>query len=443
MAALNSYENKWGTHGVWVLTAASRDGAVLGPFTGTETLTINLAPTQGAPITVSQSATWANAGTGTVNFVLTAANSKLLSAGQVYQGEVICTPSASDPTCICWFTLTSIPSAGSGGLLIRSLVELDEAINLLSFLSTQQQDMLGDALESATTALEALCRRTLVLTTFDRLYRPGRTRKIYLDAWPVAIMTAPLSWGLDYAGTITNASKANQTASVSMTPASATSNAVTSITLNSTASGVVAAPIVLSLATYTTFSSLLTAVSAAGNGWQGSAPSGQYNLYATSRLNYKAGPAGAIGNQIQLQLYNTDLCDYEVDTQRGVIELTQNFPEAFRYADRSFGMGYGFAWSGSSEPSNSNVRAQYRAGYAINQADIDLGYPAVPSTLRRACLYTACAILQGAPLAGPVQSQSVTGRSYTLRSDASVVPHEARVLLTKEINRRFGGWGTR
>ena len=252
MANLTNYENKWGTASTWVLTAASRDGATIGPFSGTEALAIHLSVSQGAPLLVTVAGTWASAAAGTVNFTLSAANSQLLSAGQVYQGELICTPSASDPTCILWFTLTSLPSAGSGGLLLRSLVELDEALDLLSFLNTQQQDMLGQALEAATEAIEAYCRWKLVLTDFDRLYRPGRTRKIYLDTRNIAIMSAPLSWGLDYAGTITNASGANQLASVSMQPASSTSNAVKSITLNSTASGVVAAPIVLATSTYTT-----------------------------------------------------------------------------------------------------------------------------------------------------------------------------------------------
>jgi hypothetical protein len=442
MSALLNLENKWGTKDTWTLQAKNRDGTAPTQFTGTEALTLNIAVSQGSPAIVSAAAAWAVSATGLVTVTLSAANSSLLNAGQVYQLEVICTPTSQDPVCIVWATLTSLPSAGSGGLLLRSLVELDEAIDLLSFLSTQQQDMLGQALEAATEAIEALCRWKLVLTDFDRLYRPGRTRKIYLDTRNVAIMTAPLSWGLDYAGTITNASSANQTANVSMQPTSSTSNAVKSITLNSTASGVAASPIVLTTAANPTIGALINAVNSAGNGWQATLTN-QYNLWPTARLNYQAGPAGAVANQVVLPLFNTDLSLYEVDYERGIIELTQNFPESFRYADRALGIGYGFAWAGGTEPRNANVRAQYRAGYAVAAADLALGYVPVPGTLKTACLLTASSILASAPLAGPVQSQSVTGRSYTLRADASVVPHEARVLLTKEINRRFGAWGTR
>jgi hypothetical protein len=451
MSALLPLENKWGTRSDWTLQAKNRDGTVPTQFDGTEALTVKVSISQGSAAVFTTTATWADFTVAKVAIVVTAAQSALLNAGQVYQLEVICTPSGDDPDCILWVTLTSLPSAGSGGILLRSLVELDEAINVLSFLSTQQQDILGQALESATEAIEAYCRWKLVLTTFDKLYRPGRTRKIYLDTRHVAIMTAPLSWGLDYAGTIVNNSGANQLASISMQPASAYSNAVTSITLNSTASGVVAAPIVLPLATYTTFGALLTAVSAAGAGWQGSATTSQYSLWPTSRLLYQAGPVNAVGsspnttngNQIPLPIYSTDMVNYDVDYERGIIELTQNLPEAYRYGDRAFGVGYGSVWAGSNDPRQANVRAQYRAGYAVAQSDLDLGYRPVPGTLKTACLMTANAILEAAPLSGPVQSQSVTGRSYTLRGDASVVPHEARVLLTREINRRFGGWGTR
>lgn len=441
MPYLPNYENKWGTASAWVIQAADRDGATLGPFTGSEILTINLAASQGAQLAVSQSTTWNDFATGAINFGLSAANSSNLTAGQVYQGEVLARAGNGDPKCICWFTLTSLPSAGSGGPILRSLVELDEAINLLGFLGTQQQDMLGQALEAATSALEGYCRRILVLTSFDKLYRPGRTRKIYLHTWPVAIVTG-MSWGLDYAGVIANVGGA-QIANVSMLPVSTYSNSVTSITLNSTSSGVVATPILLPLSQYPTFGALLAAISGAGNGWQGSAPNSLYNEWPTSRLNYQAGSFGAVQNQVELQIYNTDLMRYNVDVDLGTIEMTQNFPEAFRYADRSFGIGFGWAWSGATEPRNSNVRVIYRAGYAITQADLELGYRPVPAALKTACIYTANSILQGVAMSGPVQSQSVTGRSYTLRSDPSAVPHEARVLLTREINRRFGGWGTK
>ena len=442
MSALLNLENKWGTRDVWNIQARQRNGAVPTTFNGTETLTFKVSVSQGAPAIFSTIVSWSNYTTGLVAVELTAANSALLSAGEVYQGEVYSSLAGGEPVCILWFTLTSLPSAGSGGTLLRSLVELDEAINLLSFQSTQQQDMLGQALKCATEALEAFCRRKLALTTFDKTYRPGRTRRVYLDTWPIA--GAPyLTWGLDYAGTITNASTANQLATVTMTPVSATQKSMAGIALNATSNGVVAAPIVLATSVYPTIGSLLAAISGSGNGWQGSAPNDQYSDWPTTRINYVAGQLGAVGQNVELQIYNTDLWRYNVDTERGTIELTQNFPESYRYADRSFGIGFGWAWSGATEPRNSDVRIQFRGGYAYAAADLALGYVPVPDTLKTACLLTANAILQGGVLTGPVQSQSVTGRSYTLKGDASLVPREARVLLTKEINRRFGAWGTR
>jgi len=458
MAALLNLENVWGTRSDWVIQARNRDGTVPTGFTGEEALALNVATRQGDPAVFSVGATWYSSPTGEAGITVTAANSQLLSAGQVYQGEVICTPPGGDPDCIILFTLTSLPAAGSGGLLLRSLVELDEAGNLLSILGTQQQDVLGECLKAATEALEALCRRNLVLTDFDRLYRPGRTRKIYLDTRPVACIAGPngtagLTSFLDVAGTVTNISSANQSATITMTPVSATQNTIAAITLNAAASGIAAAPIVLPLASYPTIGSLFGAINAAGNGWQANALNDTYALYASTRLNYYMGAMGCAGNitgtspsngqQVELHLYATDLWRYAVDPDRGIIELTQNMPEAFRYADRSFGFGFGWGWAGATEPRNANVRCQYRAGYAIAGADIARGYIGVPGTLKTACLMTAKTILEAAGLDGIVQSQSVTGRSYTLRSDASIVPRSCYVLLSREMNNRLGGWGSR
>ena len=371
---------------------------------------------------------------------MTAASSALLTPGQTYQVMVFATPVGQEPDCIAWFTLTSLPSPGTGGLVLRSLLELDEALNLLGAISTQQQDMLPPTLEAATEALEDFTRRNaLVLTSFDKLYRPGRTRKIYLDAWPVCGAPA-LTWGLDVGFTVFNSTA--QIAYVTMTPASLTNQSIATVTLTSITGGVTVNSSFY-IGEYPTIGAVAAAIGNAGNGWQVVTPNTQYSQHPASWLNYIPGQLGAVNQQVEFQLYNTQLWRYVLDPDRGIVELTQNLPEAYRYADRSFGIGFGWAWSGATEPRNSNVRVQYQAGYAVNQSDLNQGYPPVPSTLKAACLITARAIQEAAVLEGIVQSQSVSGRSYTLRSDASVVPYAARILLAKEMNNRFGGWGTR
>jgi hypothetical protein len=311
----------------------------------------------------------------------------------------------------------------------------------------QANPAIGAALEAATRAIEAFCRRPLVLADYDRTYRPGRTRRIYLDAWPVAgaptlsydLMVAATVWNTDYVG--------NQQASLSMTPASSGSGQAATLTLRRTSSGAVADS-VFTLAQYATIGDLLDAISAVGNGWKvvspgyASTPNYQDILrLPTSRLLFAAGWFGALNQQVELRVYADEVTNYILDPRKGVIELTENRPEAFRYGDRSFAQGWGWAWTGAAMPLNADVRCQYRAGYAIAQANLALGYDPPPQDLVAATAITAQAILAGSPLAGMVQSQSVGGRSYSLKGEASLVPKEARPFLLNYMNWRIGGWG--
>lgn len=304
---------------------------------------------------------------------------------------------------------------------------------------------VAQALASATKAIEALCRRALVLTSFDKLYRPGRTRRIYLETWPIAIVTS-VTTDLVSAMNITNAATNGVSiATVSMGRAGIWNQPYvpTSLTFTTVASGL---PTVqtLQFANYPTVQALANAISLLGNGWSVITNPGGYGPmqvmnWPPSRLFYTMGQFGAINAQVPILAYITDLTLYDVHPELGYIELTQNVAEAYRYADRSYGQGFGWSWSSASEPRNANVRVQYRAGYAVAQADVAAGYEPVQDDLKMACVLTAQAILATAPMVGEVLSQSVDGRAYKLREDSSIVPKSARPLLNRYNNYRLKG----
>jgi len=220
---------------------------------------------------------------------------------------------------------------------------------------------------------------------------------------------------LDVAGTVTNISSANQSATITMTPVSATQNTIAAITLNAAASGIAAAPIVLPLASYPRSGHCLarhqTRPATAGK------PTRSMTLtlvcqHPAQLLHGAMGCAGNItgtspsnGQQVELHLYATDLWRYAVDPDRGIIELTQNMPEAFRYADRSFGFGFGWGWAGRLSPERQRA-VPVPSGLCIAGADIARGYIGVPGTLKTACLMTAKTILEAPGWTGSYRARA-------------------------------------
>jgi hypothetical protein len=67
----------------------------------------------------------------------------------------------------------------------------------------------------------------------------------------------------------------------------------------------------------------------------------------------------------------------------------------------------------SNGPSGRLIRVVYRAGYAVEQADLDLGRESVPGPLRKACAMVARTLQEQALTAGPIKTQTVRDRSYT------------------------------
>ena len=153
--------------------------------------------------------------------------------------------------------------------------------------------------------------------------------------------------------------------------------------------------------------------------------------YPISSILYDPGEHGCLNQQYETFVYTRNIMRFALDYNRGTIELTENRPESFRYADRAYGIGFGWSWNSASEPRHAGVRCQYRCGYATLATDITAGAEPVPEDLQIACTMTAAAILAEAPLVGSVSSQTVKDRQYQLRSgeDLSIIPREARVIL--------------
>lgn len=306
----------------------------------------------------------------------------------------------------------------------------------LSSLDANQLADLPAAISAASSALERECRRGLALASYDKLYRPGRRRKIYLDTCPV--LNVRLRTENTAVMTVTNTDiVTNQAATVT--------RSATSLTLWRMASGVPTSN-VLTLSSYLRVTDLAVAVNAIGGGWvatvQGTIGGGftaiNCGLIAVSELSLDFETQGALNQNAELRSYLRDINRYELrnTTNFAVLELTENLPEQYRYADRAYGQGYGSAWAGSLDPRYANVRALYTGGYAVQLADLAAGiYPPMPEAIKRAMVFTVQAILDTTQ-APQVQSESDGTLSNTLDGSPMAVPRAALNLIGPYIRPR-------
>lgn len=118
--------------------------------------------------------------------------------------------------------------------------------------------------------------------------------------------------------------------------------------------------------------------------------------------------------------YTEDLDDFVLDAERGEVRLW------YRHGPIAVGSHH-----------HARVRFTYRAGYAIDPIDVDLGVEPVPKDLQTACLAIAISIREGTRTAGPTLQQGVTGSYYTKSSSETVIPSAIRPIL----DRYARAWG--
>lgn len=337
------------------------------------------------------------------------------------------------------------PVSSSGTSI--DLVTLAQVQTALPNLNSAQLADMPAIITAVSRALKQECGRHLALTSFDKVYRPGRTRVIHLDTWPVAQGTLTrLKCDLVVALAIQNTdSTTNQAATVLMTPTNPPPNPgpPATLVLNRLASGTWI-PNTFTLSNYTTLAQLVTAISALGGGWVcqvgnnlGPATMVQIQQLSPTEINYDGGATGALQSQCELRWYSRDITRYVLHDDTGIIELTENRPEAFRYGDRAYGIGYGWSWSAAAEPRHAGVRAIYRAGYAVQPADVAAGYLPVPPDLQRATIMAIQACLEAT--AAPDRQKETAGKfSYEkVAGGPLVITNSVKMLLGPYYNKRL------
>jgi hypothetical protein len=304
--------------------------------------------------------------------------------------------------------------------MVSLITVADAAISVPGFsalASADQTQLVG----AVTGALNNATMRVLPLTTHDERHKPENTRKLRLKQYPIA-GPVQLFTGLTSVITIRNTdANATRAAAALTTTGLGDSLSVTGLTLTSTSSGVINAPIPLLFATYPTVASLAAQINTLP-GWTATATPGQ-EKFATADINKDTGERGAIGTGAPFWGFTRQLNNFDVNEATGVIELREDFYQGFRTWDR--------VWGGSGQ--YGTIRAIYPAGY---NGDPNAGPITVAEGLRRACFILIQAIVGKTQAGIVVEEQAGTDRlKYDSMANGSIVL--VRDLISNYIRNRL------
>jgi hypothetical protein len=257
----------------------------------------------------------------------------------------------------------------------------------------------ADLIAAASRRFEGECDRKIGQGTYTETYRPGRTRVIYLREFPV-ISVSRIAAGFASIASIQWTGAGRGTAEY--TGSTSDPDALTFTGIRLTGNGTVSN---FAFATYTTLSSLATAVNAV-SGWS-MVVDADYGSWATTLLSYDVGAQQAKDYPFAVEAYTSDL-SFALDRKAaamGIVELVDSCPDGYRYPDRRWaGRATGAGLTRGGDPRVGSVEVTYTAGYLTT---------AVPFDIKRAVTMIA-AWLHGRVDAAGLQSESAKDYSYTL-----------------------------
>jgi hypothetical protein len=245
----------------------------------------------------------------------------------------------------------------------------------------------------------------LAQDSFDEEHTPGFTRLLTLNNRPVVSVLrvqADLSVGLSikYSG-------AAQRATVNLdTTGDALALVPSAVELRSTLSGVIQTPAVIALSTAPTLQTVCDQVNIHA-GWSCAVAPTLAGL-PSADLRPIQGALSAVIAPINLQIFASELPDFELRAETGEMLLYTLRAEPYRYPDRTWGI----------DPRSSLVRVNYTAGWAN-----------VPDKFQRACVILVKDLYDATRNTGVYFSETLGARTYTLAAATRPFPSRASELL--------------
>jgi len=261
-----------------------------------------------------------------------------------------------------------------------ALVTLAQLKNWLGITSTDDDVILEDAIDRATSIIETHCDRKLKSRVFYEFVMPQGERTVTVDNYPIVSIDT-IAYGSAISMTI-------ESDSASTDVLATVENNGTNIRLRKVASDGTSTTATLALADYLTTSAIVNYINASVSGWSAALTENAYSFSL-----YRFGGRGVIDAPCNFEYPRDNVSEYRVDYSTGLIHLI---------ADRFPGI--------RSDDASAN---RFPSGFYPVFVQYTAGFETVPADLQQVCIEVAADLYRERKQDKTITSESLGDYSYT------------------------------
>jgi len=261
-----------------------------------------------------------------------------------------------------------------------ALVTLAQLKNWLGITSTNDDVILEDAIDRATSIIETHCDRKLKSRVFYEFVMPQGERTVTVDNYPIVSIDT-IAYGSAISMTI-------ESDSASTDVLATVENNGTNIRLRKVASDGTSTTATLALADYLTTSAIVNYINASVSGWSATLTENAYSFSL-----YRFGGRGVIDSPCNFEYPRDNVSEYRVDYSTGLIHLI---------ADRFPGI--------RSDDASAN---RFPSGFYPVFVQYTAGFETVPADLQQVCIEVAADLYRERKQDKTITSESLGDYSYT------------------------------
>jgi len=269
-----------------------------------------------------------------------------------------------------------------------ALVTLAQLKNWLGITSTDDDVILEDAIDRATSIIETHCDRKLKSRVFYEFVMPQGERTVTVDNYPIVSIDT-IAYGSAISMTI-------ESDSASTDVLATVENNGTNIRLRKVASDGTSTTATLALADYLTTSAIVNYINASVSGWSATLTENAYSFSL-----YRFGGRGVIDAPCNFEYPGDNVSEYRVDYSTGLIHLI---------ADRFPGI--------RSDDASAN---RFPSGFYPVFVQYTAGFETVPADLQQVCIEVAADLYRERKQDKTITSESLGDYSYTQASVAELL----------------------
>ena len=206
------------------------------------------------------------------------------------------------------------------------IIEKQDLIKFCGADQEQETEIIGSIQEGVEKWIKNYCHKDFESTTYAEYYSGEGNLYLQLDHYPITALTRVATGRRTAIRVINTSTATSATVSVNSTGLIFTKDDTSDSTIT--------------FATYTTMSTVVSAINLLGNGWTATIESSDYSSFKSSELVEMYGKSAIDSNYVYLDMPEEAIDNFEVYTQRGEIYKFGGWPEGYRNIYVKYTAGY-------------------------------------------------------------------------------------------------------